>query len=36
MTVNFTCQLNWTKGCPIAGKTLFLDVSEGVSEEVII
>lgn len=27
VVVNFMCQLDWPKGCPDAGRTVFLDVS---------
>ena len=29
--VNFLCQLDWAKGCPGNGKTLFLGVSVRLS-----
>ena len=31
--VNILCQLDWAKGCPGNGKTLFLGVSMRVSRE---
>lgn len=31
--VHFTCQLDWAKGCPIAGRTLLLGVSVRLSKK---
>jgi hypothetical protein len=27
LTIIFLCQVDWAKGCPVGGKTLFRDVS---------